>query len=349
MTTTDLGALKNLSFGLRYRLFLELHDGNGDAAWTNLMAVTRLATARDMEPVETAHMARTAILFGAQDATWQALQTNFWTDAQLAALQHEWESLDLFVDLSETAAVAGANAVMMCRMEREGDSTFTSVRDVVTDMIHSPKAGWREIVSKYRDSVYRNHGSYDYENTLMLYFRDRESEIKRAMLARSWSEMRCLPGVTNRPPYPEDTNSTQAGFRLRRWGTQRESLNNTLLGRTAGSEARRRLIVTALALERCRHEKGAYPNSLAELTPKWLAVAVPDFMDGKSLHYEATSDGHFKLYSVGFDCTDGGGDMRQVKYWHEENGARTYTRGPEIDLVWPRPASPTEIEEQQHR
>jgi hypothetical protein len=35
-----------------------------------------------------------------------------------------------------------------------------------------------------------------------------------------------------------------------------------------------------------------------------------------------------------------------VKYWHEENGARTYTRGPEIDLVWPRPASLTEIEEQ---
>jgi hypothetical protein len=123
-------------------------------------------------------------------------------------------------------------------------------------------------------------------------------------------------------------------------------LNGTLLGRTADSEARRRLVVTALALERYRLEKGAYPNSLAELTPKWLAVAVADFMDGKPLHYEATSDRHFTLYSVGLDCTDGGGDMRQVKYWHEENGARTYSRGPEIDLVWPRPASPTEIEEQ---
>jgi len=311
------------------------------------MAVTRLVTARDMEPLETSHMARTAILFGAQDATWQALQTNFWTDTQLAALQHEWESLNLFADLSETAAVAGANAVMMCRLVRELDSSSASVRDVVTDMVHSPKAGWREIVSKYRELAYRNHGSYEYENTLMLYFRDREMEIKRAMLARSWSEMRCLPGVTNRPPYPQDTNSSNGGYRFSRGIAQRESLNNTLLGRSANSEARRRLVVTALALERCRLEKGAYPNSLAELTPKWLAAAVPDYMDGKPLHYEATSDGHFTLYSVGLDCTDGGGDIRQVKNWHEENGARTYTRGPEIDLVWPRPASPAESEEQQ--
>jgi hypothetical protein len=239
--------------------------------------------------------------------------------------------------------------VMMCRLEREGDSNSAGVRDLVTDMVHSPKAGWREVVCKYRELAYRSHGSYEYENTLMLYFRDRELEIKRAMLARSWSEMRCLPGVTNRPPYPQDTNSTHVGFRLRRWGRQTESLNNTLLGRTAGCEARRRLVLTVLALERCRLEKGAYPNSLAELTPKWLAVAVPDFMDGKPLRYEATSDGHFTLYSVGLDCINGGGDMRQVKYWHEENGARTYSRGPEIDLVWPRAASPGEIEERQQQ
>jgi len=208
--------------------------------------------------------------------------------------------------------------------------------------VHSPQAGWRRLVSNYRDLAWRNQGSYEFESALMLYFGKREEEIKRAISARSWLEMRCLPGVTNVAPLP--TNSRPMSIPLIHLsGTGGSSLVGTLLGRAAMCEVKRRLMVTAFALERFRLQKGAYPQSLAELPPGFLTSQPVDFMDGKSLHYSATN-GYFLLYSVGLDCEDQGGDMTRKRRWHEENGAKGYSLGPENDLVWPRPALPGETE-----
>jgi hypothetical protein len=348
LMNTNVGSLKTLSYGLSYRTLLELHDRNRDAAWTNLMALTRLVTAWQIEPVEHSHMVRMALLPTALAATWQAMQTNFWTDSQLAALQREWESLDLFTELPETAALAGANAVMMCRLDREQEPNTTLLRQKASELLRAPQVAWHELASHYREFAYRNCGSYEDENALMLYFRDREGEIRRAISPRSWSEMRYLPGVTNRVPLPSTPRSRSLGNLMSgRAGIASQSLESMLLGRAASSEARRRLLVTALSLERYRLEKGAYPQSLNDLASKLLADSATDFMDGKPLRYQVTGDGHFVLYSVGLDCIDQGGDMRRVKYWHENQEMRTYSLGSEADLVWPRPASLIEVEDQE--
>ena len=141
------------------------------------------------------------------------------------------------------------------------------------------------------------------------------------------------------------TNSTSTGFLLtHQIGSKSPSLAaGTLLGRAAMCESKRRLLVTAFALERYRLQSGVYPQSLTALQPNFLTEQPVDFMDGKPLHYSATN-GYFLLYSVGLDCEDQGGDMTRIKHWHQENGAKGYSRGPETDLVWPRPALPGEAE-----
>ena len=344
LINTNLSAFKQLTFGLTYRMLLELHDRNRDGAWTNLMALTRLITAWDIEPAEISHMARMANMMTVELATWQALQNKTWTDTQLAALQHEWDSLKLLDNLNETAALAGANAVMMCRLDRETASDATILRQTATELLHSPRAGWHTLVANYRDLAWRNQGSYEYENALMLYFGKREQEINRAISVHSWLEMRGLPGVTNVAAMP--TTSTSTGFLLtHQIGSQSPSLAGTLFGRAAMCESKRRLLVTAFALERYRLQSGTYPQSLVELRPKLLTEQLLDFMDGKPLHYSATN-GYFLLYSVGLDCEDQGGDMTRIKHWHEENGSRGYSLGPENDLVWPRPTLPGESDDQ---
>ena len=117
------------------------------------------------------------------------------------------------------------------------------------------------------------------------------------------------------------------------------------LGRVANWESRRRLLVTAIALERCRLNRGAYPESLDPLVPELLSSPPLDFMDGQPLRYRHTQDGHFLLYSVGVDCTDDGGNGRATG-----SGSPMRPGGPSIhpafaapDLIWPRPASPAEI------
>jgi hypothetical protein len=106
-----------------------------------------------------------------------------------------------------------------------------------------------------------------------------------------------------------------------------------LWGRASEAEARRRLIVTAIALERFRLQNGNYPQSLNELVPRFLNVPPIDFMDGQPLRYRRTDDGHFILYSVGLDCHDDGGIMRMP------NQSPLSPRN-NFDLVWPLPVNP---------
>jgi hypothetical protein len=121
--------------------------------------------------------------------------------------------------------------------------------------------------------------------------------------------------------------------------------NYGLLGRAADTEVRRRLVITAIALERYRCQHGSYPNTLQELAPGLLKEPPADFMDGKPLHYRRTDDGHFVLYSVGLDCVDNGGLLPQSPQRRSAYGEpprRAVAR--QTDLVWPRPASAAEFE-----
>jgi hypothetical protein len=125
-----------------------------------------------------------ALLPSALAITWQALQTNWWTDSQLGTLQQEWESMDLFTSLPETAALAGANAVMMCRLAREQEPS-SSLRQTASHVLRSPNQAWHTAVNRYREMAYKNGGSYEDENAFMLYFHDRERDLQRAITART--------------------------------------------------------------------------------------------------------------------------------------------------------------------
>jgi hypothetical protein len=119
-----------------------------------------------------------------------------------------------------------------------------------------------------------------------------------------------------------------------------------LLGRAAEAEARRRLIITAIALERYRSRHDSYPKGLEALVPELLKTAPVDFMDGKPLRYHLTQDGHFVLYSVELDCVDNGGEMRRprVPGMPFDEVAASFGVRQGTDLVWPRPASAAEAE-----
>lgn len=83
------------------------------------------------------------------------------------------------------------------------------------------------------------------------------------------------------------------------------------LGSAAKKEAaclvQLRLAEAAITLERFRLANGdKCPNSLGELTPKYLATAPQDPFDGQVLRYRKTATGYL-LYSIGPDLQDDGG------------------------------------------
>jgi hypothetical protein len=333
-----LPQLRGLELELQARTILALHDGDLNEAWTNLVTATRLVTAWTPEPASICQITRFALLAAAYDCTWEALQARSWSQSQLAQLQHEWESANFFSSVPETAAFTRATLSAAAQAERQQQPMPPMP---TLSILEDPPAIWRTLGEHSRIINYRLNGTYEDEQAMLLNYRDREIELRRAVTCPTWQEMRSLPGVTN-PPSFRSGRPTQfqgrGGGRGFGFGFQGR---RGLLPRAADAEARRRILVTALALERYREQHGSYPKTLAALVPDKLKDVPLDFMDGKPLRYDLTEDGHFVLYSVGLDCVDNGGDMR-----HPETTAFQGPPGFEFDegadVVWPRPLAEDE-------
>lgn len=79
------------------------------------------------------------------------------------------------------------------------------------------------------------------------------------------------------------------------------------------AEARRRILLAAIAVERARLRLGHLPATLDE-----AGTVLPDFMDGEPLRYHAYDDQTYSIRSVGLDLADQAGGL------HSD------------DIVWPR-------------
>ena len=66
------------------------------------------------------------------------------------------------------------------------------------------------------------------------------------------------------------------------------------------------MLVTELAIDEYRLERGHLPESLAELVPRYLPSIPLDPFSGQPLVYRQRSDGYL-LYSVGANGVDDGG------------------------------------------
>lgn len=338
-----LADLRSLTTTFGVTILLALHDDRLGEAWTNLLATTCLATSYKPEPILISQLVRFACMGVALEATWSALQAPGWTEEQLAALQQRWETVDLWTGLPETAAYSRAQNAALFQQERRepllGTISFP-------ELLRDPRNGLAVIQNYWQQNRYRHRGSYEDERAVLLFYRDRELELRRAVRAGTWTEMRPLPGVTNSTPFqPTKPSRVATLLNLRQMSLQFAQRGVTPLSRAAETEARRRLVVTALALERYHRRHAQYPDSLANLVPDFLKAAPIDFMNGQPLQYSRTRDGHFKLYSVGLDAIDDGGRPRKSAKGRigpplpmDEFGFLEGT-----DIVWLAPASANNV------
>jgi hypothetical protein len=328
------------------RAALELHDGNLTAAWTNLLTSTRLVTVWDVEPTEVSHMVQFACAADVFNTTWQALQTNAWTEDQLKQLQSEWESVDFFKGLPVTTAFSRACAVADCQRVRQRPLEMGMS---YLEMIRSPRYGWRALTSLWQQMRYRQHGSFDDEKALLLHFRDRELEMRSAIKSPTWLVMRQLPSVTNQIFFQsKHPSQMQSILNMKQLAIGFAGDGHKFLEKAARAESLRRLVITAISLERHHRNHGNYPVLLTELVPSFLSKPPVDFMDGKTLRYRKSEAGHFVLWSVGLDGVDHGGRMlrrRLQPYQPFTTESRLEPQEPQqSDLLWPRPASAEDVE-----
>lgn len=74
-------------------------------------------------------------------------------------------------------------------------------------------------------------------------------------------------------------------------------------------------ITTACALERYYLEHQTYPPTLHALAPEYTPEVPVDIMDRSELKYEHTEEGGFRLWSIGLDGKNDGGDSKKDRDW----------------------------------
>jgi hypothetical protein len=345
---------------LSARALLELHDQDRARSWTNLLALTRLVVQWRPQRFNLCYSwfytQREQGLRAAFGATWQALQAGAWSDHQLAALQREWESADVRSGLPEMAARARASVAAAFRSLPPRDSSFAG-----------PADAWGWLTDGLGDLRYRARGKYEDEELLLRVLCDCERDFRRAEACSTWKQITALPGIQSWTPAASNLVASvpwwapkpRERFNLL-WGVREvcgfafdaplagPPAPFSQLGLVAGWESRRRLLLTAIALERFRVRRGAYPESLDLLIPELLSSVPLDFMDGQPLRYRRTEDGHFLLYSIGVDCIDDGGNDRASGSSTPLKPGGPWLRPPfeAPDIIWPRPASPAEVSQE---
>jgi len=344
MSLPHLAVMKWFMFKCNEAMVVDLHNNDRATAWTNLLASTRLVTAWEPGPSDVCQAVRFALMTMTFESTWEALQANDWSDEQLATLQQDWESVDFFKSLPETMAFKRAATVEACETQRKEMMESFHPGEVFKEVARSPRESPQILRMLWTQWRYLNGGAYDDKKSLLLFYRDREVEMQNAVKAPSWRAMEPMPGVTNQATVTSKyRSSVVAMLNMRQIGVAIGNRGGGLLGRAAQAETYRRLLITAIALERFRIRHGHYPLGLDELVPEFLKQPAIDFMDGQPLRYRLGADERFVLYSTGPDCVDDGGVMRAPA--NRRGIMPGYPGGVEetVDLVWPRPATTNEI------
>jgi hypothetical protein len=347
--------VRRSSMALHAVVIMALHRGELDAALENLDALEGCVGLYADDPSLINYMLRVAIIGMCNDACWDALQEDRWTEPQLARLQKACASNRLFPQMPNV--LAGERSARVRAMDWFASHSYQAWIDRYKDLhisfgSKSPEldtANWNGMFRKYLfhptwGYAWRAQDELDY-----LHYSQQELVIVREAIAReSWSYLKeretALRLNYRRPPAD--------------WRFYRSLPLHEIMGEIAGAGrvdrpqcpypdfsrawfvtvknlTQHELVNTVIALKRYRLREGKMPKDLAALVPAYLERTPRDLVDGRPLRYRFNPDGSFALYSVGQDAQDDGGDSRPS----ESNGIRELDSWSGRDWVWPQAVS----------
>ncbi len=323
-------ALGDLSRIWTIRTVRDLRAGRPDEAWTNLLLVNRVAANYRPTPRRWEYNRRLTLLDEAFAATWEAMQCHQWSDTQLAVLEQTWKDADLFSGVEDLPAVNCAG--VMEAIEAGPLLPFPDIRSFGDIRDNLSWTRLEELYHPYREErdYRRDHAIADLL-TFMRFGVWQTDRLRQALRSPSWRDMQ---GLTNRPGKADDFVFSSSG---NAWLGQKffphhtmETINYAAMDsieldmgmlKMVEAEAKRRLLLAALAVERAKLRLGRLPATLAE-----AGTLLPDYMDGQPLRYRPEADGTYLIYSVGMDMKDAGRFGYSSDIWNESLG----------DIVWPR-------------
>jgi hypothetical protein len=357
-----LGSLarhKSVAHWLSAATLNDLHAGRLNEAAANLNALLSLVNASRDERLIINQLVRIAIAAIGIPPTWEALQADGWTDAQLAGIQQSWAALEFLQPMEQALAMSRAMDIELFDRLRNssaerrqwfsgnafggsaappGTPTPTNIAEVPDFALEWSKDRLSTLDSFARENAWRWLWSYDDELRLVQTLQVNLEIPRRARLSGSFASAR--------------SSGTNEIGRLRQPGgpgSVRYFVSDMIApamekasAKAARLDVQRQMTVTAIALKRYSLRHGKPAPTLAALIPEFLTQMPMDLIDGQPLRYRDHADGSFLLYSVNDDGKDDGGDPLPTS-----PVSLNYYFGNGRDMVWPMPATAEEIAEVQ--
>lgn len=346
--TNYLAELRKTTRSLSTLALLKMQAGQFAPALTAALQSIDALERFGNEPRVFSQLMRAQLFHADAALAWELIQSREGTESQLAEYQRHWEQTDVLLAWGEACARTRAELQEQMDYVREHQwkklppsvqpegmqnpvSAVAEAKDLVKKVRTNPGAGLQSAFVRYPVFwAWDWWGSYD-EQVAQLELLAEIVRAARAFQAGSPyadviatvtgadAALQARVGAVRAilPPFVKipETYAAEPGFR-----------------RMARAVAVRQLVITALALERFRLRQGNYPEKLEALAPEFLAKPPLDPMDGKPLRYQRLPADGYRLYSIGTDLQDAGGDGTV------DEDARMLSNFNGRDILWPQAA-----------
>jgi len=326
---------------------LALHLGDAHAAMPDLLAQIRLPRLLAEDRLLISELVRIAIGAVAKLDTWEALQTDGWTEKDLQGLQDAWQETEFAASMArslEGERLYGDIEFEMMRASNEDTIACLSWVEGFSKLAQPLGVGaeeqtvWDQVTGFLKKQVYfrvwrlawshqDQRRSLETMQRLITASRavttNKSAGVLKGLIAQIDSE------VSGRNYYDH----------LRFPNAESLTITANSVCKALRAETDRSLTLCAIALKRYALRHGKLPASLEALVPEFVSAVPVDWMDGKPLRYRLNADGSFTLYSVGENLTDDGGDTSLLP---DQPAVRNLWA--RKDCVWPAPATPEEVE-----
>jgi hypothetical protein len=295
-----LSKLKSLCQVLQLRACAELAIGRSDDALQDISLMLYLTDATRTEPILVTHLVRMAELQLALQPIAEGM--GMWSEAQLLVLQKDLQGFDFCSDIKRSLEAErtffGGGVIDYVRRspnkarlidELNGLGPGNSEAWAIGPLLVAAPGGWLYLEQLNLSRAFDQHLSpmidLDSRRVAPQAVRAADasigdlnsgSPVSRFLHHRFFSAM-LLPAVSR------------------------------VAQKAAYSQTAADTAALACALERYRLAQGKLPDSLEKLAPQFIAKLPQDLITGKPLIYRSTSDGHYVLYSVGWNEVDDGG------------------------------------------
>lgn len=348
-TTTNLFLIESKSAALKLSraVVYDLHSGDTASAVQNIRVLLAITQALRDERLDISELVRIAMASIAVSANWELLQATNLTDGQLAELQKGWENLDFIQSAEDAMAMERAMGEITLAQHRKSDSELEGYLDMGPPGLPSDETFWDRAKRKPELFMWRYWWSYPDDLRALKGYEVLIGALRSAQINGSFSdaiknETNALQKLTVSKPDNDSDFFFPAKPDLHTMLSDDVFFMSVFVRRVMTMEVARRAMITAIALKRYQLKRGNYPSTLNALVPEFLPSVPLDPVDGQPLRYRLNADGMFLLYSVGPNGKDDGGNPALEK---GVEGSNFYWLNPHaLDWVWPRPATPAEIQ-----